>query len=157
MTLNKVSATLNTNERQAVMDAIATIKQSMPFLISLTTEERKSAAKVGDRSRGFMRNCLDAAQQHEDCLPRSFDVAEMQKDVQLMDDLYPILMALTELRSLVDDTYFMAQNEAYLASLKVYESAKCNDDMPGMKIVVDQLKQQFTRRNKKEAIEAQDV
>jgi hypothetical protein len=52
-----------------------------------------------------MLNCLDAAQQHTNCLPRSFDVEEMSKDVK-------------------------------------------------MKIVVEQLKQQFTRRNKKEAVES---
>jgi hypothetical protein len=154
MTSNRISATLTPDDRQFVMKAIDTIKQAMPFLIHLTAEERKAAPKGGDRSRGFMLNCLDAAQQHTDCLPRSFNVEEMSKDVKLMEDLYPVLMALTELHSLVDDTYFAAQSEAYTAALKVYDAAKAHDDMPGMKVVVEQLKQQFTRRNKKEAIEA---
>lgn len=101
-----------------------------------------------------MLNCLDAAQQHSDCLPRSFDVEEMSKDVKLMEELYPVLMALTELQSLVDDTYFAAQCEAYTAALKVYDAAKANDDMPGMKIVVEQLKQQFVRRTKKDTVES---
>lgn len=154
MTSNRVSATLTPTDRQAIMSAIDTIKQAMPFLVHLTKEERKTLPKVGDRSRGFMLNCLDAAQQHSDCLPRSFDVAEMQKDIQLMEDLYPVLMALNELQSLVDDTYFAAHSEAYVASLKVYDAVKAHDDLPGLKIVVEQLKQQFARRNKKEATEA---
>lgn len=154
MTLNKVSAALSAADRQAVMSAIATIKQAMPFLVQLTAEERKAAPKVGDRSRGFMLNCLDAAQQHSDCLPRSFDVEEMSKDVKLMEELYPVLMALTELQSLVDDTYFAAQCEAYTAALKVYDAAKAHDDLPGMKIVVEQLKQQFARRTKKDTVES---
>ncbi|MBE9011874.1 hypothetical protein IQ250_16860 [Pseudanabaenaceae cyanobacterium LEGE 13415] len=154
MTQNKVSATLSAADRQAVMSAIDTIKQAMPFLVHLTVEERKASPKVGDRSRGFMLNCLDAAQQHTDCLPRSFDVEEMQKDMQLMEDLYPVLMALTELHSLVDDTYFTAQCEAYTASLKVYDAVKAHEDLPGMKIVVEQLRQQFARRNKKDTIDS---
>ncbi len=154
MTSNRISATLSAEDRKAVMAAIDTIKQAMPFLVHLTVDDRKAAPKVGDRSRGFMLNCLDAAQQHTDCLPRSFDVEEMQKDVKLMEDLYPVLMALTELHSLVDDTYFTAQCEAYTASLKVYDAAKAHDDMPGMKIVVEQLKQQFARRNKKDTVES---
>lgn len=154
MTSNRVSATLSVEDRQAIMTAIDVIRKAMPFLVHLTAEDRKAAPKVGDRSRGFILNCLDAAQQHSDCLPRSFNVNEMQKDVQLMEDLYPVMMALTELQSLVNDTYFTAQSEAYLAALKVYDSVKSSDDMPGMKIVVEQLKQQFARRNKKESAES---
>jgi hypothetical protein len=154
MTSNRVSATLTASDRQTVMTAIDAIKQAMPFLVHLTKEERKALPKVGDRARGFMLNCLDAAQQHTDCLPRSFEVEEMQKDIRLTEDLYSVLMALTELHSLVDDTYFTVQSEAYVASLKVYDAVKSHDDQPGVKIVVDQLKQQFARRNKKEGTEA---
>jgi hypothetical protein len=153
MTSNRISATFPSAERQVVMTAIDTIKRAMPFLIHLTAEERKASPRVGNRSRGFMLDCLDAAQQHGDCLPRSFDVEEMYKDVKLMEDLYSVLMALSELHSLVDDTYFAAQSEAYGAALKVYDAAKAHDDMPGMKIVVEQLKQQFARRNKKDSME----
>jgi hypothetical protein len=154
MTLNRISATFGPSEREAVLMAIATIKQAMPFLIHLTVEERKTLVKAGDRSRGFTINCLNAAQQHSECLPRTFDVDEMAKDVKLMEDLYAVMMALTELHSLVDDTYFTAQSEAYGAALKVYNAAKAHDDMPAMKVVVDQLKQQFTRRNKKDTPES---
>jgi hypothetical protein len=154
MTLNRISATFGTSERESVLTAIATIKQAMPFLIHLTAEERKTLVKAGDRSRGFTLNCLNAAQQHSECLPRTFDVDEMAKDVKLMEDLYAVMMALTELHSLVDDTYSTAQSEAYGAALKVYNAAKAHDDMPAMKVVVDQLKQEFTRRNKKDTPES---
>lgn len=154
MTTNRISAVLNEDDRKVVMQAIETIKQAMPFLVHLTKEERKTMPKVGDRARGFMLNCLDAAQQHTDCLPRSFDVAEMEKDIQLLDDLYPVLMALTELHSLVDDTYFAAHSEAYVASLKVYDAVKSHESMPGLKITVEQLKQQFARRNKKDSTDS---
>jgi hypothetical protein len=154
MTTNRISATFSAEDRQAVMQAIAIIKQAMPFLLHLTKEERKAAPKASDRSRGFILNCLDAAQQHTDCLPRSFDVEEMQKDIQLMEHLYPILMALMELQSSVDDTYFAAQWDAYSASLRVYDSVKSHRDAPGMEIVNNQLKQQFVRRNKKESADS---
>ncbi|MBW4538449.1 MAG: hypothetical protein KME43_04800 [Myxacorys chilensis ATA2-1-KO14] len=154
MTLNRVSATLSPEDRQAVMGAIDTIKQAMPFLVHLSAEERKTSPKVGDRSRGFMLNCLTAAQQHSDCLPRSFDVQEMYKDVKLIEELYPVLIALNELQSLVDDTFFAAQGEAYTAALKVYDAVKAHDDLPGMKIVVEQLRQQFARRSKRDTAES---
>jgi hypothetical protein len=151
MQTNLVSATFTAEDRQNVMNAIATIKQAMPFLVHLTKEQRKTMTKAGDRSRGFMLNCLDAAQQHTDCLPRTFNVEEMQKDVQLMEALYPVLRALTELLSLVDNTYFAAQSESYVASLKVYNAMKAHKDMQGIDILVEHLQQQFARRNKQES------
>jgi hypothetical protein len=153
MTTNRVSATFNAIDRQAVMAAIETIKQAMPFLVHLTQEERKALPKIGNRGRGFILNALDAAQQHTDCLPRSFQVEEMQKDVRLMEDLYPVLMAITQLQSLVEDTHLVANCEAYTAALRVYDSVKAHDDLPGMNIVVEQLKQQFARRSKKDSAE----
>jgi hypothetical protein len=153
MTPNRVSATLNASDRQIVMDAIETIREKLPFLVHLTVEDRKALPKTGNRSRGFILNALDAAEQHMDCLPRSFDVEEMRKDVRLMDDLYPVLMALTELHSAIDDTHMTANCEAYAAALRVYESAKAHEQMPGMKVVIEQLKQQFTRRSKKDPAE----
>ncbi|MGG6268404.1 hypothetical protein ACQ4M3_19595 [Leptolyngbya sp. AN03gr2] len=154
MTSNRVSATLSTSDRETVLNAIEAIKQAMPFLVSLTLEERKSMPKAGDRGRGFMLNCYDAAQKYTDCLPRTFDTAEMQKDLRLIEDLYPVLIALRELNSLVNDTYFAAQSEAYVAALKVYDAVKSHDDLPGMKVTVDELKRQFVRRNKKESVES---
>ncbi|MBE9011748.1 hypothetical protein IQ250_16205 [Pseudanabaenaceae cyanobacterium LEGE 13415] len=154
MTSNRVSATLSMSDRETVLTAIETIKQALPFLVSLSADERKTMPRAGDRGRGFMLNCCDAAQKYADCLPRSFDTAEMQKDLRLIEDLYPILIALRELNSLVDDTYFTAQSEAYVAALKVYDAVKSHDDLPGMKVTVDELKRQFVRRNKKESAES---
>ncbi|MBW4582590.1 MAG: hypothetical protein KME42_23720 [Tildeniella nuda ZEHNDER 1965/U140] len=149
MIQNRVSATLSASDKTTVVEAIETLKTAMPFLTSFTADERKALPKTGDRSRGFILNALEVAQRHNDCLPRSFDIEEMQKDVQLMEDLHPILMAITQLQSVVNDTYTAANCEAYTAALKVYDCAKAHKDMPGMETVVEQLKQQFARRTKK--------
>ena len=149
MIQNRVSATLSASDKTTIMEAIETLKTTMPFLTSFTSDERKALPKTGDRSRGFILNALEVAQHHADCLPRSFDIAEMQKDVQLMEDLYPILMAINQLQSVMNDTYTAANCEAYTSALKVYDCAKANADMPGMETIVEQLKQQFARRTKK--------
>ena len=148
---NRVSATLSTTDKATIMDAIEALKTVMPFLMSFTSEERKALPKTGDRSRGFILNALEVAQHYSDCLPRSFNIEEMQKDVKLMEDLHPVLMAINQLQSVVNDTYIAANCEAYTAALKVYDCAKAHETMPGMETVVEQLKQQFARRNKKAA------
>ena len=45
---NRISANLSATDRLAVMDAIATIRQKLPFLIDLTTEDRRTMLKMGD-------------------------------------------------------------------------------------------------------------
>lgn len=49
MSRTTVSATLATKDRDAVLQAIATIKEKLPFLIDLSAEERKALPKMGDK------------------------------------------------------------------------------------------------------------
>lgn len=51
MAENRISASLSQSDRQAVMQAIATIREKLPFLIGLTTQERRTMLKMGDKSR----------------------------------------------------------------------------------------------------------
>lgn len=104
MTTNQISAKLAQADRDAVMAAIATIKEKLPFLIDLTAEQRKSLPKMGDKSRAFVSKALEVATQNPDFLPRSFDLEEMRRDVELFESLYPVLLSLTQLQELVDDS-----------------------------------------------------
>ncbi len=97
MTDNLISARLAVADRAAVPDAIQTIRTKLPFLIDLTPEERKSLPRLGDRSHAFVSKALELATQNYDILPRSFDVEEFRKDVELLDALRPILTAFTQL------------------------------------------------------------
>ena len=47
MSDNRISASLAQADRDAVMKAIATIREKLPFLVDLTTEERRSLPKMG--------------------------------------------------------------------------------------------------------------
>ncbi len=80
---NKVSAKLSSADREAVMQAITTIREKLPFLIDLTTEERKGLPKLGDKSRAFVSKALEIATQNPDFLPRSFDLNERNKRIAI--------------------------------------------------------------------------
>jgi hypothetical protein len=81
---NRISATLSQADQQAVLDAVNTIRQKLPFLIDLSPEERHTLLRMGDKSRGFVAQALEVATLNPDILPRSFDAAEMRKDVELL-------------------------------------------------------------------------
>jgi hypothetical protein len=151
---NRISASLNAQEREEVLQAIELIKQKLPFLLSLTSDERKAMPKMGDRNLPFVKKALEAAIQNPDFLPRSFDVEELRKDVELFEALYPLVMALSQMKDLVQDTYITAGSEAYAASLKIYNYAKSNVDMAGVQRWVDEMGERFTRATKKTPIDS---
>ena len=148
---NRVSASLAAADRKEVFAALQIIKDKLPFLLALTTEERKALPKMGDRNLPFVKKALEVATQHPDFLPRSFDLEELRRDVELFEALYALVMAFNQLNELLNDTYTAAGSEAYAAALQVYSYAKLSDKETGMETLVEELGQRFTRKAKKAA------
>lgn len=144
-----ISAALTQADRDAVMDAVAVIKAKLPFLVDLSAEERKALPKMGDKSRAFVSKALEVATQNPDFLPRSFDLEELRKDVQLFEALYPLLLSMTQLQELLDDTCLAVGSEAYAAALQVYHYAKASGNGSGLDAVVTELGQRFARKSRK--------
>ena len=143
---NRISAKLSNTDQEAVLEAINTIRQKLPFLLDLTPEERRSLPRMGDKSRAFVAQALIVAEQNEDMLPRSFDVAEMRKDVELVQMLEPLLPAIAQLEELIEDTYVAVGSEAYAAALAVYTYAKASGKGAALDKLLDALGQRFARR-----------
>ncbi|MCU0549242.1 MAG: hypothetical protein MUC48_07835 [Leptolyngbya sp. Prado105] len=150
---NLVSASLTADDQKEVMNAIALIKSKLPFLLSTTAEERKALTKMGDKSQAFVSLALDLANQSQDYLPRSFEVEEMRKDVELYQQLRPILLALTQLQELVDNTSMVAGSEAMVAALTVYNAAKEHGQDAGLEAILAEMSQRFARMRKTKADE----
>ena len=146
--MTPISAALAQADRDAVLDAVATIKAKLPFLVDLNAEERKALPKMGDKSRAFVSKALEVATQNPDFLPRSFDLEELRKDVQLFEALYPLLLSMTQLQELLDDTCLAVGSEAYAAALQVYNYAKAGN-VGGMDAVVGEMGQRFARKPRK--------
>ncbi|MDZ8026943.1 MAG: hypothetical protein RMY36_007435 [Nostoc sp. SerVER01] len=148
-----ISASLGQTQRDELLQAIATIKQKLPFLIDLTNEERQALPKMGDKSRAFVSKALEVATQNPEFLPRSFDLEEMRKDVQLFEALYPLLLSLTQLQELLDDTTLAVGSEAFTAALQVYNYAKASGHVAGLDAVVAEMGQRFARKSRKAKVQ----
>ena len=105
MAKNRVNATVEPEAIESVMQAIADIRGFLPFLIDLSLEERKTLARMGDKSRAFVDRAYDLAVQNPDFLPRSFSIDDMKMSVELFDAMHPLIMAIRQLLELMDDTY----------------------------------------------------
>ncbi|MCA1618369.1 MAG: hypothetical protein LC795_03465 [Acidobacteria bacterium] len=145
---NRISAALSQADQQAVLAAVNTIREKLPFLVDLTPEERRALPKMGETSRGFVTQALAVATQNEDILPRSFDVEEMRKDVALLDSLQPVRTALAQLSELVEDTHMAVGSEAYTSALHVYQYARSAGKGSALDGALDALGQRFARKSR---------
>lgn len=155
MVPQRISVQLSDADQAAVMTAIDTIREKLPFLVGLTPNERRTLAKLGDKSHAFVQKTAEFAQRHPDYLPRLFNLEEMQRDVELFEALSPILMALTHVQELVQDTHTIVGSEAYAAARVVYKSAKANGQGAGLDSLIDEMGQRFVSRARKLPSEAE--
>jgi hypothetical protein len=59
MNENLVSGSLSAEDVSAIKAAVETIQQKLPFLTGLDPEARRALPRMGDKSRAFVRKCLE--------------------------------------------------------------------------------------------------
>ncbi len=152
---HRVSGVMTEADRQAIMDAISTIKNRMPYLIALTTEERRKIFKMGDKSVAFVNKSLEVAIQNQGILTRDFDLEEMQRDVALYAQLQSMMMALTQLMEQIDGTMIQVGAEAYYAGRAVYKLTQMGGDGKALDELTELLGQRFTRKSKPSGVQGE--
>lgn len=144
MPYQNITATLSETDIQDIKAALQTIQQKLPFLITLTTDERRKLYKMGDKSIAFVNNSLTAAQANRNILPASFDVDEFVRDYQLSVSLTELLIGLRQVTEQVDDTLLAVGSETMSSSLTVYDYVKtAAKKTPGLKSLAEQLGERF--------------
>lgn len=140
MLSTQVNQSLSEQDIQEIKQALDLIQAKMPFLITLSTDDRKRLYKMGDKRFAFVKNSLSAAQNNPNILPASFDINEFTNDYQLALQLSELLMRLQQLQEQVDDTVLAVGSDAMTNSLTVYEYVKtAAKKTPGLKSVAEQL------------------
>ncbi|OUL34487.1 hypothetical protein BV372_13885 [Nostoc sp. T09] len=144
MPYQNITASLTPEDIQEIKAALQTIQKKLPFLVTLSVEERRKLFKMGDKSLAFVNNSLTAAQSNRDILPASFDVEEFMRDYQLAATLTELLTGLRQVTEQVDDTLLAVGSEAMSSSLTVYDYVKtAAKKTPGLKTIAEQLGERF--------------
>jgi hypothetical protein len=91
-------------QRDKAKAALATLAETLPFLIDLSAEDRASLPKFGEKNRSFVVKALGLAEDHPEILPASFSLKEFRADVKLVESLYPLRNAVESLFGKLDDT-----------------------------------------------------
>lgn len=157
MQINRISATLSQQDRNEIISMVNRIKEKLPFLVSLTSEEIKDLTKMGDKSRTFSSKALEIVNQNPDIMPRGFDIEEFRKDMELFQSLDAVSFALRQLSQLIDSTQILVGSDAYISSLIVYDQVKNNHLGLALEDAADQLGRRFIRKINKIKEKPEDI
>ncbi|MBI3501183.1 MAG: hypothetical protein HY063_05255 [Bacteroidetes bacterium] len=149
-TQNLVSASLPPADKTAVQISIQAIATKLPFLISLTNDERKGGIKLGDKTVAFIAKAISYAQTNPSLVPGYVNLAEIQKDYTLQKDLIDIQQWLAGLLQKIEDTQQEAGVEALNGILGFYQAVRvaAEKDVPGARAIYQDLSQRFPGRTK---------
>jgi hypothetical protein len=144
MAYQNVNASISPQDMQEIKAALQIIQKKLPFLITLSVEQRRKLVKMGDKSLAFVNNSVAAAQSNRDILPASFDVEELVRDYQLTTTLTELLTSMRQLTEQVDDTLLAVGSDTMTSSLTVYDYVKtAAKKTPGLKTIAEQLGERF--------------
>ncbi|WGV24194.1 hypothetical protein [Halotia branconii] len=144
MPYQNITASLSPTDIKEIKTALQTIQDKLPFLVTLSPDERRKMLKMGDKSLAFVNNSVSAAKSNPEILPASFDVEELVGDYQLATALNEVLISMYQLAEQVDDTLLAVGSEAMTSSLTVYDYVKtAAKKTPGLKTVAEQLGERF--------------
>lgn len=94
------------------------------YAVNLSPEERKSARSVAARRESYVRHSLRAARQHEQLLPRDFNVSDYNSLMEQYDQHKNISVIVNELTELVNDTSVAIGQELMAYTDTLYNSLK---------------------------------
>ncbi len=146
---NRISTTLTTEQREAVMQAFQTIFSNLPFLLGLTVEERVSLPKINVNNKVFTQDALNEMEQNAEMLPSFMQAEPMRNDLTLYNQLDPILSMARQLVEKLEDTQMLAGSEAYISALSAYRlfGAAAAAGIGGADTVYDSLRSRFAQSN----------
>ena len=112
MTENHITISITQAQVDTVLAALKTLDDSLPGLIELTPEQRKTMSHYSDKDLGFILKTLSLAEQHPEIFPSSFNLDAMRRDVDTQQKLDTILYALTLLTGKFQDSRFAAASQS---------------------------------------------
>ena len=145
---NVVSIQIPEEELNEVKTQIKAVKTTLAkYLISLKPTERKTLAKMSDKTVPFVEKVTEYTATNTEFIPPYLQTEELLIDVKAYNDLMQVHREVEQLCSQLDDTVMMSGSEAYVAALAYYncvrQAARMN--IPNAKTIYQDLKQRFDR------------
>lgn len=142
---NRISAVLSDEDVAAVQAAVASMRAKLPFLVTLSAQERKELPRMGPKSIGFDEKCSTYMGNRAEFVPGFLDPAEVLKDRTLRTQLLRFAAELQTLADSVDDTLQLVSSEVWMADLAYYQSVReaAHRGRDGAQNIYDDLRRRF--------------
>ncbi len=154
---NLVSIKLNAEDVAKVNDALKTLQGILkPYLVTISTDERKTLPKMSERNAPFVKKALEYAESHPQFTPSYLSIPELRIDVEAYDSLDKISKPLEELSAALTDTTMLSGSEAFIAALSYYNAVKqaVKMNVAGAKVIFDDLKVRFENNGPKPSVKS---
>lgn len=146
MPQNLISLTLTAADHAAIADALSTLEGKLSGLISLSTDERRSLNKMGEKSETFCRRTLVAMSDNAGLIPADVDVAEAQRDLAQLDALRPHIARLTKLLGRAEDSEMALGSDVMVTALEGYALLKVLGKGSGLDALRKDMSVRFMRK-----------
>jgi hypothetical protein len=151
-TQNQLSILIPTTVIDEVMLKLQECKTSLaPYLQGLTTEERKSLFKMGNKTVANVQKTKSYVDTNPEFVPGYMDKTEFLKDEAIVSLLIPISNLALQLATDVDDTVMLAGSEALQAAMLYYGQVKEANSrgIPTARPIYEDLSQRFSKRTRR--------
>lgn len=147
---NKVNAVIDAATKTKVETAIQSITADLPFLITLSATDSKRLLRMEAGRTDFVRKAFYLSNQNPKIKPQFLEMDDYETDINLTQSLDEIIGIFTTVLKSLQDTRDQAGNEAYMAALEVYSSAKrgAAKGIEGAQVSYEELKELFERPSK---------
>ena len=130
----------------AIDAALDTIEANATFLRTLTAKRRMVLRGLGVNMENFAALTVIGGKQNEDLLPRGFDIAKVERDRDVREQLMARLARLQKITEAFDDTVLLLGTNYYKGCLAIYGFLKKYRHFAGVRSLLRDLGQFFNRK-----------
>ena len=119
---NLISTSIPKEDIKEILGAIDFINEKLHELVILTDEEKAALPNMHKDTIKFVSECMNIADKHPEIVTANVDVPEIKKDYDLVKAIQKINDPLLKMMKRLEDSALLAESEAYLPSLAIYNS-----------------------------------
>ena len=109
---------------QEILVAFKGVADRLPFMATLSPEERLTMPKTGRKRLAFVQKAAEVVRQNSGLCPKDFDGDRFVGSADLLSALMPVFLAIQKLLEGVDDTMLQVGSDSYTQALDVYDFVK---------------------------------
>jgi len=124
MNHNLIEYELSKENEDQIIQSINAIESQLPFMVSLSIEERLTTPKMSKKALDFVERSLTHSKENPKLIPPFITAQSLEMDVVLMKQLMRFLSIIQPLCQKMEDTYMQVSAEAYAAARVFYRTVK---------------------------------